>query len=138
MNNIYCKHVRKILAKGPKYRDPQSINWKHNFNILINSVEGYVRKWTNRENEEVDTILKWVKALILLIRIRKFQRSMSANTASVFKDPEFAENLSINSPHICFCFAVPAYKDHNNIGLIWKQILHWFLKEILRLGSVTR
>ena len=120
MNIIYCKNIRKILAKGPKYRDPQSINWKHNFNILINSVEGYVRKWTNREKEKVDTILKWVKALMLLIRIRKFQRSMSANTAFVFKDPEFAENLSTNSPHICFCFAVPAYKDHNNIGLIWK------------------
>jgi hypothetical protein len=43
---------------------------------------------------------------------------MSANTASVFKDPEFAENLPTNSPHICFCFAVPAYKDYNNIGLI--------------------
>ena len=43
---------------------------------------------------------------------------MSANIASVFKDPEFAENLSPNSPHIRFCFTVPAYKDHDNIGLI--------------------
>ena len=72
---------------------------------------------------EGDTFLRWVKALILMIRIRILQRSMSANTASVFKDPEFAENLSTNSPHICFCFAVPAYKDHwsylkTNITLI--------------------
>ena len=72
----------------------------------------------NRQKEEVDTLIKWVKALILLIRIRKFERSMSANTASVFKDPDFTENLSTNSPQICFCFAVPAYKAHNNIGLI--------------------
>jgi len=32
----------------------------------------------NGQKEEVDTLLKWVKALILLIRIRKFERSMSA------------------------------------------------------------
>ena len=72
----------------------------------------------NGQKEEVDPLLKWVKALILLIRIRKLERSMSANRASVFKDLDVAENLSTNSPQICSCFAVPAYKDTNNIGLI--------------------
>ena len=26
--------LRKMLAKGPKYREPKSIYWKHNFKIL--------------------------------------------------------------------------------------------------------
>jgi hypothetical protein len=25
------ENIRKILTKGPNYREPQSINWKYNF-----------------------------------------------------------------------------------------------------------
>ena len=134
LNIIDWKNDRIILAKGPKYHDPQSINWKHIFNLLINPVEGYVRKLKNWEKEEDDTILKWVKTLTLLIRMwikkpgKVNERKRNIGIQNV------AENLSTNSRQICFCFAVPAYKDHDNIGLIWKQILHWLLKDIVRLG----
>ena len=36
--------IIKIL--GPKYREPKSINWKHNFKILMDSVEDYARQLT--------------------------------------------------------------------------------------------
>ena len=64
------KNLRKILAKGPKYREPQSINWKYNFKILMNSVEDSAKKWTKQEKEEVGTLSEWFKAVRLLIRIR--------------------------------------------------------------------
>jgi hypothetical protein len=54
------ENLRTIIAKGPNYREPQSINWKYNFKVLMESVEYYVRKWTKREKEEVDTPLEWV------------------------------------------------------------------------------
>ena len=33
----------EMFAKGPKYREAKSINWKHNFKILMDSVEDYAR-----------------------------------------------------------------------------------------------
>jgi hypothetical protein len=41
--------LRDVFAKGPKYREHKSINWKHNFKILMDSVEDYVRQWAKRE-----------------------------------------------------------------------------------------
>jgi hypothetical protein len=42
---------REVFAKGPK-----SINWKHNFKILMDSVEDYTRQWAKREKEDLDTL----------------------------------------------------------------------------------
>jgi hypothetical protein len=29
--------------------EPQHINWKHNFKIIMDAVEDYARRWTKRE-----------------------------------------------------------------------------------------
>jgi len=75
LNIIYTENLRKIFAKGPKYREPQSINWIHNFKLLMDSMEDNAEKWIKREKEEVDTVTKWVKAIrsLIQIRIRKCQ-----------------------------------------------------------------
>ena len=62
--------LRDVFAKGSKYRDPKSINWKHNFKILINLVEDYARQWTKREKKNIDTLSKWIKSVKSLIQIR--------------------------------------------------------------------
>ena len=38
------EQLRELLAKGPKYRIPQPINWKKNFKLLMDAVENYARK----------------------------------------------------------------------------------------------
>jgi hypothetical protein len=43
--------LRDVLPKGPK-----SINWKHNFTILMDSVEDYARQCAKREKEDLDTL----------------------------------------------------------------------------------
>ena len=48
--------LREVFAKGPKYRKPKSINWKHNFKILMDSVEDYARQWEKREKEDLYTL----------------------------------------------------------------------------------
>ena len=62
--------LREVFAKGPKYREPKSINWKHNFKILMDSVEDYARQWEKREKEDLDTLSEWAKSVRLLIQIR--------------------------------------------------------------------
>jgi len=51
--------LREVFAKGPKYREPKSINLKHNFKILMDSVEDYARHWTQREKEDLNTLSEW-------------------------------------------------------------------------------
>jgi hypothetical protein len=67
--------IRDLFTKGPKYREPKSINRKHNFKILMDSVEDYARQWTKHEKEDVDTLSEWAKSVRSLkqIRIKKTQ-----------------------------------------------------------------
>ena len=78
------------------YRQPKSINWKHNFKIL-DSVEDYARQWAKREKEDLYTLSEWVKSLRSLIQIiiKKFSGSMSTRSTSIFKDPNVAKHLSL-------------------------------------------
>ena len=62
--------LQDVFTKGPKYREPQSINWKHNFRMLMDSVEDYARQWAKREKEDLDTLSEWVKSVRSLIQIR--------------------------------------------------------------------
>ena len=44
--------LRDVFTKAHKYREPKSINWKHNLKILMD----YARKWAKREKEDLDTL----------------------------------------------------------------------------------
>jgi hypothetical protein len=67
--------LRDVFAKGPTYCEPKSINWRHNFKILMNFVEGYANQWTKREKEDLDTLSECVKSVrsLMKIRIKKAQ-----------------------------------------------------------------
>ena len=62
--------LRELLAKGPKYREPKSINWKHNFKIRMDSVDDYARQWAKREKEDLDNLSESVTSVRSLIQIR--------------------------------------------------------------------
>jgi hypothetical protein len=34
LNIIKHESLRKMISHGPKFREPQHINWKHNFKII--------------------------------------------------------------------------------------------------------
>jgi hypothetical protein len=42
--------LRKVISHGPKFRESQHINWKHNFKIIMDAVEDYARRWIKRES----------------------------------------------------------------------------------------
>jgi hypothetical protein len=41
-----------VISHGPKFREPQNINWKHNFKIIMDAVEDYARRWKKREVDQ--------------------------------------------------------------------------------------
>jgi hypothetical protein len=108
-----------LFAKGHKYREHKSINWKHNFKILIDSVEDYARQWSKREKEDLDTHSEWVKSVrsLIQIRIKKLSGSMSTRSTSIFKDPNVAKHLSLLHDK----YVVSADKAPNNIVFVCKS-----------------
>ena len=102
--------------------------------LLVYSVEAYARKWTTREKEEVDALLKWVKAVRLLIqnRIRKFKWSMSTKSTSVFKYPDVVKHLLVKT-HVDV--VVPANKTPYNIPFIYKKPYMYYVWTELVLDS---
>jgi len=111
-----------VFAKGPKYREPKPINWKHNFKILMDSVEDYARQWAKREKEDLDTLSEWVKSVrsLIQIRIKKLSGSMSTRSTSIFKDPNVFKHLSLLHDKYVI---VSADKAPNNIVFVCK--LHY-------------
>jgi hypothetical protein len=85
----------------------------------------------NGQNEKIDTISEWVKAVrsVSQIRIGKLRRSMSTKATFIFKDHEFSE--TIHNRHV----VVPADKAPNNIILICKEHYNDCLKIELGLES---
>jgi hypothetical protein len=120
--------LQELLAKGPKYRQPQSINWKQNFKLLMDSVEDYARKWARLEKVEPDTLSEWVKSIRSLIkrRIGSLRIRMSTRTTNVFNEPDVTNTLSeLHNKYV----VVPADKASNNIVFICKK----FYFDCLRL-----
>ena len=104
-----------MFAKGPKYHGgPKSINWKHNFEILTDSVEDYARQWAKREKENLDTLSEWVKSVRSLIQIR----IKKTRSTTIFKDPNVAKHLSLLHDKYVI---VSADKAPNNIVFVCKS-----------------
>jgi hypothetical protein len=54
-----------------KFREPQHINWKHNFKILMDAVEDYARRWKKGEvdqDPESESLSDWVRAIRFLVQ----------------------------------------------------------------------
>ena len=85
-----------MFAKGSKYSEHKSINWEHNFKVLMDSVENYARKWEKCEKEDLDTLYEWVKSVrsLMQIIIKKLIGSMSTHYTLIFRDSSVAMHLS--------------------------------------------
>ena len=53
-----------MISHGPKFREPQHINWKHNFKIIMDAVEDYARRWIKREvDQDPELESDWVRTI---------------------------------------------------------------------------
>ena len=113
---------RHFLSKGPKYRGPWSINWNYNFKVLMDAVKDYARKWIKLEQEDIDSLSEWLKAMRSLIfkQMKMLSRSMNAKAKSVLKDPDIAKTLSTIHEYV----VVQADRVQNNIVYCLRNVLH--------------
>ena len=46
MSYIENAKLRKLVAKGPKYREPNRVNWKATGTLFLKSIDLYAKKLT--------------------------------------------------------------------------------------------
>ena len=119
---IECNELRSLLSKGPKYREPQNVNWDHFLTHFKTNFKVTLQNWVSKINkDEIDLkffepyfnkVLKDIKTSIEKIKKRKrFYRRMRLST------PKIKDLLS--KLHEKFVF-IPTDKAGNNIAVVCK------------------
>jgi hypothetical protein len=120
--------LRNVISHGPKFREPQHINWKHNFKLIMDAVEEYARRWIKREVDQdpgLESLSDWVRTIRSLVQgwIRKHKKCVNGRPKSVFKDQEAVKCKSMRKPcndlymqgwQIVFIFGSEVDSDHHN------------------------
>ena len=57
------RKLRRLLEKGPKYREQNSIDWHLNKKILTKAVDDYARNWSKREGCQVSALEAWLETV---------------------------------------------------------------------------
>ena len=120
LNIVRNDKLRDLFRKGPKYREPVSFSWHHNFDIIMDACEAYARRWAKKEDVELDTLSEWIKSIgdVLKRRIRRLKHSVNTRHESIFSDPDVVSELS--RLHENFVI-VPADKASNNYTFVCKR-----------------
>ena len=70
------RKLRRLLSKGPKYREENTIDWDLNKNILMTAVDDYAKNWSKR-GVPVSVLNEWSLTLKLIIsnKINSFKQN---------------------------------------------------------------
>ena len=106
--------LRELVAKGPKYREPNKINWQSMETMVSDSIDLYAEQWSKRE--QVD--LKYLSELkdqikeLVVERISGLKAKIRSPKQKILNDPDVKNTL--RRVHDDFVL-VPADKAANNV-----------------------
>ena len=59
--------LRELVAKGPKYREPNRVNWKATETMFLESIDLDTKIWSKREQVELKYLSEWKNQLKELV-----------------------------------------------------------------------
>ena len=125
------KKLRKLLSKGPSYREQNNINWDTNQKIIKKAVRAYKVQWAKKEKVDSRTLDEWECRIIETVqartdRLRK--KGKNQRKKYVLSDLECKQYLEDFQKRFVL---VPADKASNNILVVCKKYyLDVVLKEL--------
>jgi len=132
---IENKHLRKLISKGPNYREPKNINWNKCKEVVENGLETYSDTLSSKFDLETDDITPWKSEV--LQKLEAYIASLKRKTKyqkvnPILKRTEVIDYLQ--TLHSKFVL-VPIDKA-NNISIICKRFyVEVILKEIGIMGD---
>ena len=122
--------MRKLVAKGPKYREPNKINWQSTETMISNSIDLYAEQWSKREQVDLKNLSEWkdqIKELVVE-RISSLKEKIRLPKQKILSDPDVKDTL--RRLHDDFVL-VPADKAANNVIVVYKQYhIETLIKEL--------
>ena len=112
--------LRELVAKGPKYRDPNRVNWKATETMFLESIDLYAKNWSKREQVELKYLSEWKDQLKELVadRISNLKGHFKSPKCKVLDQPDVKNTL--HKLHANYVL-VPADKAANNVILVCKK-----------------
>ena len=104
--------LKRLLEKGPKYREQNIIDWHLNKKILITAIDDYAKNWSKREGYHVSALEEWSETVKLIIsnRIKNLQHRNFGPCHKILEDPHIKTYLTeLQSKYVL----VPADKAGN-------------------------
>ena len=126
--------LREIVAKGPKYQEPNKINWQSMETMVSDSIDLYAEQWSKREQVDLKYLSEWkdqIKELVVE-RISSLKEKIRSPKQKILNDPGVKDTL--RRLHDDFVL-VPADKTANSVIVVCKK---YYIKTLIKeLGINT-
>ena len=112
--------LRKLVAKGPKYREPNRVNWKATETLFLESIDLYARNWSKIEQVELKYLSEWENKLKELVadRISNLKGHFKSPKCKVLDQLDVKDTLhKLHAKYVL----VPADKAANNVIIVCKK-----------------
>ena len=120
----------ELVAKGPKYLEPNKINWQSTKAMVSNSIDLYAEQWSKREQVDLKYLSEWkdqIKELVVE-RISSLKEKIRSPKQKILNDPDMKDTL--RRLHDDFVL-VPADKAANNVIVVCKRYyIETLIKEL--------
>ena len=134
---IKNNQLRKLFAKGPKYRERKLVNWRLTEENLINAVKDYAQSWCDKQKFSIKVLKPWICVVSDKIRTKisalKEKTPFDTNK-QVLKSTECLQALE--NLHEQFV-VVPIDKASSNIALVCKRFYAQVLISELGLDNAN-
>ena len=121
--------LRKLLCKGPKYREPNSINWTKCKSEIKNSLVNFSSNWCNKKGIPTTSFLEWINKIMTKvdIRIKQLKKKIKfKRNKQVLREPDVVTDLNDLQSKYVMC---PIDKAANNTAFICKR---YYVEVILK------
>ena len=112
--------LRELVAKGPKYREPNRVNWKATETMFLECIDLYAKHWSKREQVDLKYLSEWKDNLKELVtdRISNLKGHFKSPKCKVLDQPDVKDTL--HKLHANYVL-VPADKAANNVIIVCKK-----------------
>ena len=129
--------LRKILSKGPKYREPKPLNFGKAREHIVTGLDNCISKWCNKKGLPIDILKDWKYAV--LEKVDNRIKSLSSNLKY------HKVNVSLSNEEVKSCLSelqskyviTPIDKANGNIAFICKRYYALTIVKELGLDSDT-
>ena len=112
--------LRELVAKGPKYGQPNRVIWKATETMFLVSIDLYAKNWSKREQVDLKYLSEWKDHLKELVtdRISNLRGHFKSPKCKVLDQPDVKDIL--HKLHANYVL-VPADKAANNVIIMCKK-----------------